>query len=154
MRRFRPSRKFRWGLQESQQINQQLPIIQDAEVNRYVNVLGDSIAKLSDDRSLEWHFYVVNTNEVNAFALPGGYIYVNRGLVERADKMDQLAGVLGHEIGHMIHRHSVKLMQKEQGANVGVAIGCILTNVCDNPTAGAAINGGRVGGVREVQSPG
>jgi len=128
------------GEQQSAQINKQLPIIQDADVNRYVNMLGDSIAKLSDPRHLDWHFFVVNTKEVNAFAVPGGYIYVNRGLIERADKMDELAGVLGHEIGHVVHRHSVKLMEKEQGANLGLAVGCILTNVCSNPTTGAAIN--------------
>lgn len=127
------------GLQESQQINQQLPIIHDAEIDRYVSTLGDSIARLSDDRNLDWHFYVVNSSEVNAFALPGGFIYVNRGLIEQANEMDQLAGVLGHEIGHVIHRHSVKLMQKEQGANVGLAIGCILTKVCTNPATGAVI---------------
>ena len=128
------------GQQQSAEINKQLPIIQDAEVNRYVNTLGDSIAKLSDNRNLEWHFYVVNSPEVNAFAVPGGYIYVNRGLIVQADKMDELAGVLGHEIGHVIHRHSVKLMQKEQGASIGLAVGCILTNVCKDPTTGAAIN--------------
>lgn len=128
------------GQQYASQINSQLPIIQDAEINRYINVLGDSIAKLSDDRNLEWHFFVVDSKEVNAFAVPGGFIYVNRGLIERADKMDQLAGVLGHEIGHVINRHTVKLMQKEQQANVGVALGCILLKVCNSQAAGAAIN--------------
>ena len=128
------------GEQYAAQINSQLPIIQDPEVNRYINVLGDSIAKLSDDRNLDWHFYVVDSKEVNAFAVPGGFIYVNRGLIERADKMDQLAGVLGHEIGHVTNRHTVKLMEKQQGANVGIALGCILTKVCDNQAAGALIN--------------
>ncbi|HWG53705.1 MAG TPA: M48 family metallopeptidase [Gemmatimonadaceae bacterium] len=128
------------GQQYSQQINQQLPIIQDAEINRYINVLGDSIAKVNDTRNLQWHFYVVDTKEVNAFAVPGGYIYVNRGLIEQTDKMDQLAGVLGHEIGHVLRRHTVKLMEKENAANVGVQLGCILTKVCNNAAAGAAIN--------------
>jgi len=128
------------GAQYAAEINKQLPIIQDPEINRYVNMLGDSIARLSDDRNLDWHFYVVDSREVNAFAVPGGYVYVNRGIIERADKMDQVAGVLGHEIGHVIRRHSVKLMEKEQAANVGVALGCILTKVCTNPATGAAIN--------------
>ena len=79
------------GADYSRQINSQLPIIQDAEINRYINVLGDSIATLSDDRNLEWHFFVVDSKEVNAFAVPGGYIYVNRGLIERTQRMDQLA---------------------------------------------------------------
>jgi predicted Zn-dependent protease len=128
------------GQEYSQQINAQLPILQDAEINRYINVLGDSIAKVNDPRNLQWHFYVVDTKEVNAFAVPGGYIYVNRGLIAQTDKMDQLAGVLGHEIGHVLNRHTVKLMEKENAANVGVQLGCILTNICNNAAAGAAIN--------------
>jgi len=128
------------GQQYSAQINQQLPIIEDAEINRYINVLGDSIAKLSDDRNLDWHFFVVDSKEVNAFALPGGYIYVNRGLIERADQLDELAGVLGHEIGHVTNRHTVKLMEKEQTANVGVTLGCILTKVCESQATGALVN--------------
>ncbi len=130
------------GQQYSAQINQQLPIIRDAEVNRYINVLGDSIARLSDDRNLDWHFYVVDSKEVNAFAVPGGFVYVNRGLIERARKMDQVAGVLGHEIGHVIQRHSVKQMEKQQQAQIGVTLACILTKVCESQAAGELINVG------------
>ncbi|HUQ84142.1 MAG TPA: M48 family metallopeptidase [Gemmatimonadaceae bacterium] len=130
------------GTEYAQQINSQLPIVKDPEVQRYINVLGDSIAKLADDRRLDWQFFVVNANEVNAFAVPGGYIYVNRGLIERAQRMDQLAGVLGHEIGHVIRRHSVQQMEKAQGANVGVTLACVLTSVCNNQAAAAAINVG------------
>jgi predicted Zn-dependent protease len=130
------------GTEYSQQINSQLPIVRDPEVQRYINVLGDSIAKLADDRSLGWQFFVVNANEVNAFAVPGGYVYVNRGLIERAQRMDQLAGVLGHEIGHVTRRHSVQQMEKAQGANVGVTLACVLTNVCNSQAASAAINVG------------
>ncbi|HEU6453604.1 MAG TPA: M48 family metallopeptidase [Gemmatimonadaceae bacterium] len=128
------------GQQYSAEINQQLPIIKDAEIDRYINVLGDSIAKLSDDRNLDWHFFVVDSKEVNAFALPGGFIYVNRGLIERADKLDELAGVLGHEIGHVTNRHTVKLMEKQQTANVGIALGCVLTRVCESQATGALVN--------------
>src|SRR5688572_4421479 len=78
------------GAEYSAQINQQLPIVQDAEINRYVNVLGDSIANLADDRGLDYHFYIVNANEVNAFAVPGGFIYVNRGLIDRTQNLSQL----------------------------------------------------------------
>jgi predicted Zn-dependent protease len=130
------------GTEYAQQINSQLPIVRDPEVQRYINVLGDSIARLADDRSLNWQFFVVNANEVNAFAVPGGYVYVNRGLIERAQRMDQLAGVLGHEIGHVTRRHSVQQMEKAQGANVGVTLACVLTSVCNNQAAGALINVG------------
>src|SRR4051812_43032803 len=128
------------GQQYAQQINSQLPIVTDPEINRYVNVLGDSIAQLTSRGDLDWHFYVVDSPEVNAFAVPGGFVYVNRGLIERANKMDQLAGVLGHEIGHVVRRHSVKQMEQQQGANFGVTLACILTRVCQSQAAGAAIN--------------
>ena len=130
------------GTDYAQQINSQLPIVQDPEVVRYINVLGDSIAKLADDRNLDWQFFVVNASEVNAFAVPGGYIYVNRGLIDRAQKLDQLAGVLGHEIGHVTRRHSVSQMEKAQGANIGVTLACVLTSVCNNQATAAAINVG------------
>jgi len=130
------------GTDYAQQINAQLPIVKDPEVVRYINVLGDSIAKLADDRSLDWQFFVVNASEVNAFAVPGGYIYVNRGLIERAQRMDQLAGVLGHEIGHVTRRHSVHQMEKQQGANVGVTLACVLTRICESQAGQAAIQVG------------
>ncbi len=131
------------GAQYAAQINQQLPIVQDPELNRYVNVLGDSIARLTDRQDLpQWRFYIVDSKEVNAFAVPGGYVYVNRGLIERTQRMDQLAGVLGHEIGHVVRRHSIKQMQQQQGANIGVTLACVLTSVCNSQAGQAAIQVG------------
>ncbi len=131
------------GAQYSQQINAQLPIVGDAEINRYINVLGDSIARLTGrDDIADWHFYIVDSKEVNAFAVPGGYVYVNRGLIERTQRMDQLAGVLGHEIGHVVRRHSIKQMQQQQGANIGVTLACVLTSVCNSQAGQAAIQVG------------
>ena len=128
------------GTQYAQQINAQLPIVSDPELNRYINVLGDSIAKLSDERNLEWRFYIVDSREVNAFAVPGGFIYVNRGLIERSRNLSMLAGVLGHEIGHVIERHSVQQMEKMQQAQLGVGLACVLTRVCNNQATGALID--------------
>lgn len=128
------------GAQQAVQVNQQLPIVQDPAINRYLNVLGDSLAHVTSRADLNWHFYMVNTNDFNAFALPGGYIYVNRGVAERSDAMDQFASVLGHEIGHVVLRHSVKQMEQMQGANLGVTIACVLTSVCNSGIAQAGIN--------------
>ena len=132
--------EIQMGQEYSQQINAQLPIVSDPEINRYINVLGDQIANLTGRADLPWRFYVVDSREVNAFAVPGGYIYVNRGLIERTTTMDELAGVLGHEIGHVVRRHSIKQMEKAQGANVGVTLACILTNICNSQIAQAGIN--------------
>ncbi len=137
------------GGQYAQQINQQLPLVQDREINQYINVLGDSIARLTSRTDLTeanaWHFFVVDSKEVNAFAVPGGYVYVNRGLIERTTRMDQLAGVLGHEIGHVVRRHSIKQMQQAQGANVGVTLACVLTSVCSTQASQALIQVGATG---------
>lgn len=137
------------GQQYSTQLNTSLPIVTDPAIDGYINQLGNSMAKLTGRKDLDWHFFVVNTDVVNAFALPGGYIYVNRGVIERADKMDELAGVIGHEIGHVVRRHSVKQMQQKQGANIGVALTCVLTHVCDSQASQAAI---QVGGAAAFAS--
>jgi predicted Zn-dependent protease len=128
------------GAEYAAQVDAQLPIVQDPEVVRYINVLGDSISKLADDRQLEWTFKVVDSREVNAFAIPGGFIYVNRGLIERAQTLSQLAGVLGHEIGHVVERHSIDQMEKAQTANIGVTLACVLTRICESQAAGTLIN--------------
>ena len=128
------------GSDYAAQINRELPIIGDPEVTRYINLLGDSLTRVADDRSLTWHFYVVDQEEINAFAVPGGYVYVNRGLIERAQNMSQLAGVMGHEIGHVVKRHSVKQMQKAQQANVGTGLVCVFApSVCNSGVGSAAI---------------
>jgi predicted Zn-dependent protease len=127
------------GAGYAQQINKELPLIQDAELNRYINVLGDSIARIADSRNLDWQFFIVDSKDVNAFAVPGGFIYINRGLIERAQTLSQVAGVLGHEVGHVTMRHSVRQMQKAQGANVGLTAVCVLTNICNNELSNAAI---------------
>ena len=128
------------GQQEAQQVNAQLPMVQDAVINNYVNALGNRIAHTTSRADLNWQFQVVNSDIVNAFALPGGFVYVNRGVLERASNMSEVAGVVGHEIEHVVRRHSVQQMEQAQGANVGVGILCALTGVCQSGVAQAAIN--------------
>jgi predicted Zn-dependent protease len=130
------------GQQGAQQVNAQLPMVQDAVINNYVNALGNRIARTTSRADLNWQFQVVNSSLVNAFALPGGFVYINRGVLERASNMSEVAGVLGHEIEHVVRRHSVKQMEQMQGANVGVGILCALTGVCQSGVAQAAINVG------------
>ena len=128
------------GNQYAQQIEQQLPMVRDPEIVRYINVLGDSIARVVDDRSLSWRFNVVDQAEINAFAVPGGHIYVNRGLIERTTNMSELAGVLGHEIAHVTQRHSMKQMAAAQRANAGLSIGCILAPSFCQGLAGTGVS--------------
>lgn len=130
------------GRKNAEEINAQLPIITDPGLSGYVQALGDSIAKTTRRADLDWHFYIVNTQQVNAFALPGGYVYVNRGLIESADRLDELTGTLGHEIGHVIQRHSVKQMESQQKTNAGLAVVCALTSLCNSGLAQVAVNVG------------
>jgi beta-barrel assembly-enhancing protease len=128
------------GNQYAQQIEQQLPMVRDPEIVRYINLLGDSIARVVDDRSLTWRFNVVDQMDINAFAVPGGHIYVNRGLIERTTDMSELAGVLGHEIAHVTQRHSMKQMAAAQRANAGLSIGCVLAPSFCQGAAGAGVS--------------
>ena len=110
------------GADYSAQINRQLPLLNDAATLNYVNQIGQQLAGIADPRGIRYHFYVVNSDVVNAFALPGGYVYVNRGLIERADNVSEFAGVLAHEIGHVAERHSIEQLQRAQNANLGLNV--------------------------------
>ncbi|MEO8031740.1 MAG: M48 family metallopeptidase [Gemmatimonadota bacterium] len=125
------------GASNAAQIDTLLPLIHDAAINNYINTLGNKLAKATDTRGLTWHFTVVDSKEVNAFAIPGGWIYINRGLIERAQNMSEVAGVLGHEIGHVTLRHSVQQMQQQQAVGGGEMLVCTLTKVCTGAVGGA-----------------
>jgi predicted Zn-dependent protease len=128
------------GSETSQQIQNQLPVVTDSYIVSYINELGDTIASHTSRADLEWHFFVINSHQINAFALPGGFIYVNRGLIEATSRADELAGVLGHEIGHVIQRHSVEQMQNQQKVGAVAEIACRLTDLCNSQLGQAAIN--------------
>lgn len=110
------------GRQNAAQVNQQLPIVRDAAINQYINELGRSVARGADPRGIPYTFQVVNSNVVNAFALPGGYVYVNRGVIERASNASELVGVMSHEIAHVVERHGIEQVQRAQNANLGLAL--------------------------------
>jgi predicted Zn-dependent protease len=95
------------------EINSQVPMVDDAAVVTYVNQLGGMIARKSARPEVQYRFYVVDTDAVNAFALPGGHIYVNRGLIERTRNVSELSGVLAHEIGHVAARHGARNLQRQ-----------------------------------------
>lgn len=100
---------------------------QNPEIQAYVNSIGQLLARSSEMPDLDWHFTVIDSDIINAFALPGGYIYISRGLMALADDEAQLASVLGHEIGHVTARHYATRQTQAIGAQVGVALLSILT---------------------------
>lgn len=127
----------------SRELDIQLPLVRDAELNRYLATLGDSIARVVDRRHLTWRFVLVASPEVNALALPGGYVYVTTGLVQRTTEMHQLAAVLGHEIAHVTRRHTAQKLERVGRARFGVALACVLTAACDRTLMQAGV---RLGG--------
>jgi beta-barrel assembly-enhancing protease len=94
------------------EVNPHLPLITDPVVVVYVNALGRRLAAVSERPEVPYRFYVVNSAMVNAFALPGGHIYVNRGLIDRTETASELAAVLAHEIGHVAARHGAQQLQR------------------------------------------
>ncbi|HEX5724919.1 MAG TPA: M48 family metallopeptidase [Longimicrobiaceae bacterium] len=105
-------REMALGDQIAAHINAQVPLVQDGPLNLYVNDLGRMIARHSERPELSYRFYIIDTQAMNAFALPGGHVYVNRGLIERTRNVSELAGVLAHEIGHVAARHGAKNLQR------------------------------------------
>ncbi len=104
--------EIKLGTQEAEKIEQQMGLVPDEALTRYLNALGKRLADESPRPNLDYQFHVVDMAEPNAFALPGGHIYVSRGILALANSEDELAGVVGHEIGHVAARHSVQAISK------------------------------------------
>ncbi len=114
------------GREADQDIQQQLGLYPDEGLQAYVNGVGQKLAAASERPELPWTFRVVDDPIVNAFALPGGKIYVTRGLLTHLTSEAELASVLGHEIGHVTARHSVEQMSKAQLAQIGLIAGMVV----------------------------
>lgn len=97
------------------------PLVNDAALQQYVNKVGRWVASQSERADLPWHFGVIDSNDVNAFAAPGGYVLITKGLYLRLTSEAQLAGVLGHEIAHVVQKHHLKVMQKQALLDVGTS---------------------------------
>ncbi|HET9699939.1 MAG TPA: M48 family metalloprotease [Burkholderiales bacterium] len=102
------------------------PLVPDAGLQRYVNAVGEWLALHTERPELEWRFGVLDTADVNAFATPGGYIFVTRGLLARMDSEAELAGVLAHEMAHVLRRHHLKAIQKNALMGIGVDVASFL----------------------------
>lgn len=118
-----PEEEIRVGVQEHPKVLEQFGgELDDPKLAAYVQDLGYRLAQTSEMPNLAWKFTIVNSPIINAFALPGGYIYVSRGLMGMASNEAELAGVLSHEIGHVTARHIAQRYSTAQAANIGVNI--------------------------------
>ena len=115
------------GREYDQQIQQQLGLYRDPKLQDYVNRIGQRLAAASERPNLPWTFRVIDDPVVNAFAIPGGHVYVTRGLMTHLTSEAELASVIGHEIGHVTARHSVEQMSKQQLAQIGLLAGMIVS---------------------------
>ena len=122
------SQEIQMGQQAAQEVAQTIGFVDDPELQKYVSDIGMKMAKQSERPDLPWEFHVVNDAAVNAFAIPGGFIYVTRGLLGHMNSEAELASVLGHEVGHVTARHSVQQISKAQLATLGLGIGSILSS--------------------------
>lgn len=95
------------------------PLVKDPNLQRYVNRVGRWLASQSERPDLPWHFGVIESYDLNAFAAPGGYVFLTRGLYRGLQSESELAGVLAHEIGHVIEKHHLKLLQQARLVDIG-----------------------------------
>jgi predicted Zn-dependent protease len=120
------SQEIQLGREAAQQAEQSIGLVDDSALQAYVHRIGIRMAKTSERPTLPWRFRVVDDPTPNAFALPGGFIFVTRGLLNLMDAEAELASVLGHEIGHVTAKHSVTQISRQQLAQLGLGVGGIL----------------------------
>ena len=110
------------GRQSAAEVEKQMPILEIRRVNDYVRKVGERLASVAPGPEFPYQFKVVNTAEVNAFALPGGFMFLNRGLIEAADNEAELAGVMAHEMAHVALRHGTNQASKAYLAQAGFGL--------------------------------
>src|SRR5205085_3465033 len=119
---FTPEQDVEIGRQSAAEAEQQLPMVGDAQINDYVNRIGQRLAANAGGPQFQYQFRVVNSTDINAFALPGGFVYVNRGVLEQARNEGEVAGVVAHEIAHVALRHGTHQASKAYLAQAGLSI--------------------------------
>ncbi len=110
------------GQQQDVEIRREMGVYDDPALQRYVSDIGQELARASHRPNLRWTFTVIDSPAINAFALPGGYVYVTRGILAYLDDESELAGVLGHEIGHVTARHAAQAYTRQMQANLGLTV--------------------------------
>src|SRR5688572_13003178 len=119
---FSPEQDAEIGAQSAGEAERQLPVLRDSTVENYVNRIGQKLAANAGGPGFRYQFRVVNASDINAFALPGGYIYLNRGIIDQSDTEGEVAGVLAHEIAHVSLRHGTHQASKAYAAQAGLSI--------------------------------
>jgi len=122
------AQEIEMGREADPQVTASIGVVDDPDLQAYVSGLGQRLAAVSERPALPWSFKVVDDPVVNAFAIPGGFIYVTRGILAHFDSEAELAGVLGHEIGHVTARHSASQMSRQQLQMIGLGVGMVFSD--------------------------
>ena len=124
--------EIQMGAQMHKEVLQEYAALENPALQAYVSQIGQRLAKISHRPSLQWYFTVVDSPEVNAFALPGGYVYITRGIMAYLNSEAELAGVLAHEMGHVTARHGVRQQSAATAVGLGAMLGSILVPGLNN----------------------
>src|SRR3990170_7831835 len=116
------AQEIRLGQAADREVKQRYALYDLQGMQQYVEEIGQRLAAQSHRAGLEYRFTVIDSTDVNAFALPGGHVYVSRGLLPYLNSEAELAGVIGHEIGHVTARHSVQRLSAARGTEIAIAI--------------------------------
>jgi len=130
--------EIQMGAKAHQDVLKEYAALDNPGLQAYVDEVGQRLAAKSHRPKLKWHFTVVDSADVNAFALPGGYIYITRGIMAYLNSEAELAGVIGHEIGHVTARHGVRQQSTSTAVGLGAVLGSILVPGMNNQ-AGASL---------------
>lgn len=143
---FSPQQDVQIGYNSAAQVERQMRIVRDSAVAAYVDGIGQTLARSAPGPQFQYRFRVIDSPEMNAFALPGGYIYLNRGVLENAQNEGEVAGVLAHEIAHVALRHGTENASKGQLTQAGAGlIGALLGRKMSRNTAQIVNVAGGVG---------
>lgn len=128
------------GAEAAAEIERRVQIVRDPEGERALATIGNALVEAGGDVSHPYTFRIVRDSTVNAFALPGGFVYVQTGLLANARDVSELAGVLGHEVAHARLSHGARQARKQQGLSTAITVVCLFTGLCDSGLSQVAIN--------------
>jgi predicted Zn-dependent protease len=148
-----PQKEAALGQQAAAQVESQIGLVDDRELTAYVETIGRRLAAVSPRRDVTYRFAVADMAEANAFALPGGWVYVSRGLLALANSEDELANVMGHEIGHVAARHAAQRETRSTGVGLLSVLGTLAAAAIGGPEAARMVGQlGQVAGAGVIAS--
>ncbi|MCO4098364.1 MAG: M48 family metalloprotease [Gemmatimonas sp.] len=130
------------GAEAAAEVERRVQVVRDAEGEQALATIGNALVQAGGAVAYPYTFRIVRDSTVNAFALPGGFVYVQTGLLRNARDVSELAGVLGHEVAHARLLHGAQQAQKQKGLSAAITVVCLFSGLCDSGLSQVAINVG------------